>query len=320
MFAPHYSFICTCIVALIFERQLGRKTQFYLTIALLYITKPCMANESEREYIDSLVGLGLSMREAKLYLGLLTRHDFTANEIAKQIKLARPAAYDLLNKLVRLGICQEKPGKIKRFQAVAPAIALSRLVDHKSSELKMVLDEGKSKIEFLAPLLDSKFAQSRGSNDPFDYFEILRDTVVIRERFLELQKNVKEEWLSFVKPPYSMSSDANTDRRIGTVLRGVKTKTIVEYNGNYEETVNYYGTLLPGEEKKIVKQLPAKLMIFDRKITLLALSDPVSGKGTLVTLYVDHKDFANMMIEVFDSVWAKAFTAVQLKENRSLIE
>jgi HTH-type transcriptional regulator, sugar sensing transcriptional regulator len=217
-----------------------------------------MTIDNEREYIDSLVGMGLSMREAKLYLGLLTRHDFSANEIAKQTKLSRPATYDLLNKLVRLGICQEKPGKIKRFQAVAPAIALSRLVDHKSSELKTVVDEGKSKIEFLAPLLDSKFAQSRDSNDPFDYFEILRDNVVIRERFLDLQKNVKEEWLSFVKPPFTMASDSNTDRRIGTVLRGVKMKTIVEYNGNYEETINYYSTLLPGEEKKIVKQLPAK--------------------------------------------------------------
>jgi HTH-type transcriptional regulator, sugar sensing transcriptional regulator len=305
---------------LIFEQQLSRNMQFYLTITLLYITKSCMATDNEREYIDSLVGLGLSMREAKLYLGLLTRHDFTANEIAKQTKLSRPATYDLLNKLARLGICQEKPGKIKRFQAVAPAIALSRLVDNKTSELRAVVDEGKSKIEFLAPLLDSKFAQSRGPNDPFDYFEILRDRKLILKRFLDLQENVKEEWLSFVKPPFTMSSDANTERRVGTVVRGVKMKTIVEYNGNYEETVNYYSKLLPGEEKKIVKHLPSKLMIFDRKITLLGLNDPVSGMGTLVTLYVDHKDFAQMMIEVFNSVWEKAFTAIQLMENRALIE
>jgi HTH-type transcriptional regulator, sugar sensing transcriptional regulator len=279
-----------------------------------------MARDNDKEYLDSLVGLGLSMREAKLYLGLLTRHDFSANEIAKLTKLSRPATYDLLNKMVRLGICQEKPGKIKRFQAVAPGIALSRLVDYKTAELKTVVDEGKNKIEQLAPMLDSKFTQSRSQNDPFDYFEILRDRKQIQERFLKLQENVQEEWLSFVKPPFSMNPSANTDNRIGTVVRGVKMRTIVEYNGNYEETVNYYGKLLPGEEKKIVKQLPSKMMIFDRKITLLALSDPITGKGSIVTLYVDHRDYARMMIEVFESVWAKAFTAAQLKEDRSLIE
>jgi HTH-type transcriptional regulator, sugar sensing transcriptional regulator len=280
-----------------------------------------MAKDNDREYLNTLVGLGLSMREAKIYLGLLTRHEFSANEIAKLTKLSRPATYDLLSKMVRLGICQEKPGKVKKFQAVSPRIALPRLVENKTIELQSIIESNRNKIDQLAPALDELFTQSRGQNDPLDYFEVLRDRAQIAQRFLELQKNVKEEMLTFVKPPFSVSSEANAENRVHTVTRGVIMKTISEYNGNYEDTVEYFSRPnLPGEEKRIAKKLPAKMIIFDSKISLLALNDPITGKVAMTTLYIIHRDFALMLREVFESFWSKAFTAEQLMKDRSLVE
>ena len=121
-----------------------------------------MREFNEHTYLDALVEIGLNLREARIYLGLLTRHDFTVTEIAKSAKLSRPAAYELLNKMVMLGICKEKPGKIKRFLAISPTVALPRLVEHQAEELKTAIDSRQNKINEFAPLLDSIFEHSRG--------------------------------------------------------------------------------------------------------------------------------------------------------------
>jgi len=265
-----------------------------------------MRESNENTNLEALVDIGLNLREARIYLSLLTRHDFTVTEVARLAKLSRPAAYELLYKMVTLGICKETPGKVKRFLAISPGVALPRLVEHQAEELKAAMENRQNKITELAPMLDNIFEQSRGQDDPLDYFEVLRDKKQIILRFLGLQNQAQNDVRAFTKPPYAIKHEDNVDE-FAVLKRGVKMWGIYEYNGNYEATRKSIEPVYnAGENARIIEHLPAKLAIFDDKTSLIALNDPITGKVSITTLCIVHRDFSLLLREAFESFWAKA--------------
>ncbi len=279
-----------------------------------------MQEFNENNHLDALMEIGLNLREARIYLSLLTRHDFTVTEVARLAKLSRPAAYELLHKMVMLGICKEKPGKIKRFLAISPMVALPRLVEHQAEELKTTIEGRQTKINVLAPLLDNIFEQSRDQEDPLDYFEVLRDKKQIILRFNALQKQVQHELQSFTKPPYAIPLDKNIEEY--TVLkRGVKVRGIYEYDGNYEVMKKSIEPLYrAGENSRIIEHLPAKLAIFDNRTSLIALNDPITEKVSITTLCIIHGDFSLLLKEAFESFWAKAVPTEKFLSNPDIFQ
>ncbi len=278
-----------------------------------------MREINEHKYLDALIEIGLNLREARIYLSLLTRHDFSVTEIAKSAKLSRPAAYELLNKMVMLGICKEKPGKVKRFMAISPGVALPNLIENEAEGLKTLLANRQNKIGALIPVLEDLFKQSRGQEDPLDYFEVLRDRKQIAQGFLELERQVTEEMQAFVKPPYSLSFEDNVEES-NLLKRGVKVRGLYEYDGTHEEMVKLIEpTYKLGEDARVIRSLPTKLAIFDCKITLLALNDPIAGKASITTLRIYHKDFSILLKEAFESYWAKAIPFAKFKDDPSIL-
>jgi HTH-type transcriptional regulator, sugar sensing transcriptional regulator len=277
-----------------------------------------MREPEEKEYLDVLVSIGLNRREAQIYLSLLTRHDFTASEVAKLAGLSRPATYELLDKMVRLGICKEKSGNVKRFQAVSPVIALSRIIEHQAEELK----SRESLVAGLKPALEDLFERSREQDDPLEYFEVLRDKRQIAERYREMTRQSKHEMLSFTKPPYTTVVPQGTNpEEAKAIQRGVRIRIICEYDSNSRDAVENIATgIAHGEEARIIRSLPLKLAIFDSKECLLAMHDPITGKMSLTTIYINHRDFALLLKETFEAYWAKAIPYEEFKKNQSLID
>ena len=278
-----------------------------------------MREINEHKYLDALVDIGLNLREARIYLSLLTRHEFSVTEIARSAKLSRPAAYELLNKMVMLGICKEKPGKVKRFTAISPAIALQHFIENEAEELKTILENRQSKIGDLIPVLEDLFRQSRGQDDPLDYFEVLRDKKQIILRFLALQNQAQTDIKSFTKPPYALSLGENVDE-FEVLKRGVNIQGIYEYDGNYEQAIRLIEPVYEaGEDARVIRSLPTKLAIFDSRVSLLALNDPLAGKASITTLCIVHKDFSMLLKEAFESFWAKAIPFADFKKDSTLI-
>jgi sugar-specific transcriptional regulator TrmB len=274
----------------------------------------------EHKYLDSLVDIGLNLREARIYLSLLTRHDFSVTEVARAARLSRPAAYELLNKMVMLGICKEKPGKIKRFLAVSPGEALPRLIEYQAEENKAILEGRQNKITELAPALGNIFEQSRGQEDPLDYFEVLRDKKQIALRFNELQRRVQREMQAFTKPPYVTPLDENPIE-YDVLKRGVSVRGIYEYEGDFEYFKNSIGPYsLAGEKARVAKSLPTKMAIFDNKTSFFALKDPITGKVSITTLSIVHEDFSMLLREAFEAYWAKAIPFEEFLSNPTIID
>ena len=72
-----------------------------------------------------------------------------------------------------------------------------------------------------------------------------------------------------------------------------------------------------GEESRIIEELPMKMIIFDEKITMFSLNDPISLKPSITTMIINHPSFAMALKYVFESIWEKAmpFQEFNIKEK-----
>src|ERR687893_315378 len=84
--------------------------------------------QGEPRLIRELTGLGLTTYEAKAYVALLGRDSFTAAQVARQGQLPRQRIYDVLGSLVEKGLAAARPGSVVKYAAVAPELAIERLV------------------------------------------------------------------------------------------------------------------------------------------------------------------------------------------------
>ena len=91
--------------------------------------------------VETLKNLGLKENEAKIYLTLLTLQEVTASKLAKEIKIERRTAYDLLQRLSKLGLVGwiEKEGKT--FYKASTPLKLLEILEERENSIKKVREK-----------------------------------------------------------------------------------------------------------------------------------------------------------------------------------
>lgn len=89
--------------------------------------------------LSTLISVGLTDKEARVYVALLSLGQGTASAIAEKADIKRSIAYFTLDSLVERGYAQELKGeKVKRFAVVEPA-RLLKSVQANTENLRMML-------------------------------------------------------------------------------------------------------------------------------------------------------------------------------------
>lgn len=273
---------------------------------------------------------GLTQREAHIYLALLQKKEFYASEIASIIPVGRTKIYEVIPNLIAKGLCSEvfRDGK-KIYRAVEPRIAFKNLLHLYHMEMEEIIQQSEEKladkkviIGQLEEELDEIYTNNIKKSDNLDYIEMLKDRNKTKERWIELQKNTRMEMLGFNKPPYSMPPRESMKHQQKMMKRkNVINKGIYEFDEVFSgssdtelyNVVDFFSKL--GEECRIIKRLPMKMIIIDEKITMLALKDPVSMKLSTTTMIIEHPDFALAQKQVFESYWNKATPFEEFSER-----
>jgi sugar-specific transcriptional regulator TrmB len=260
-----------------------------------------------KDNIVRLQELGLTRREAEIYLALLSKKELTASEVAKITSVSRTKSYEILQNLVKRKVCNENfKNGTKIFSSVNPDIAIQNLISIYEEDLK----RKKRVAEKSRDELREMYNTNRIINDPLNYIEVLSDIRQIRDRWITIQKNTKKELLVFTKPPYSVALEDNIEEETESLTNQVVGKGIYEYKGitSPEEKNNLKKMLLAyqkiGEQVRLVEELPMKLVISDETIAMFALNDRVSLQPSITTMIIDHPSFAAAMKKVFESYWA----------------
>lgn len=254
---------------------------------------------------NELINLGLSQREARVYSIMFQKKDFTAAEIQQLAGIPRTKVYEVLALLVNKGLCAEKKiGRFKKYELVKPEYAIDRILLEHREELIKRENLSKKLLEVLTPVYNER----KTVDNPLDYIEVLKDADLINQKWLYYLETTEKEIIGFTRGPYSQEPFANVNQEMNLIREGVKLRNVYEYNDVC--TIGFLEYVLQwkevGEEVRVNKELPIKMMIFDEKTVMFALNDPVSLKPSLTTMIVEHCGFAKVMKFVFESVWSKS--------------
>ena len=267
-----------------------------------------------KELVDQLQYLGIPRREAEVYLALLQKKEFTAPEIAKITSVSRTKSYEILQNLVKKGLCnQSYLNGIKIFSCVDPKIVIANILSD--------FEKKKEIADNLQKNMTELFRSNENDGSALDYIEVLNDPRQIKERWMTIQRNTKNELLLFTKPPYTAPLEENIEAEAELLKNNVNDRSLYEFSSiksddelkTFISTIEAYQKI--GEESRIVKELPMKLAISDETITMLALTDRISMKPSITTMIIDHPSFARAQKKVFESYWADAVTVEDFKGN-----
>jgi HTH-type transcriptional regulator, sugar sensing transcriptional regulator len=266
------------------------------------------------ELLEKLQYLNIPRREGEIYLALLQKKEFTASEISKITSVSRTKSYEILQNLVKKGLCNESfRNGIKVFSCIDPKIVMENiLVEYEKK--KKVADE-------LRMTLNALYKKNEKIESPLDYIEVLTDTEQVKEKWLTIQTNTEKELLYFTKPPYVSSLDDNVDNELDKIVNKVKIKSIYEYKDATSEGIENLIKIIEmyqkvGEEARVLKELPMKLVVSDDTISLLSLNDRISLNPSITSILVNHPSFAKAMKEVFESYWQKGITLEEFGRDK----
>jgi HTH-type transcriptional regulator, sugar sensing transcriptional regulator len=256
------------------------------------------------DLVAQLTSLGLTTYEARAYATLILRDSYTAAQVARQAGLPRQRIYDVLGSLVQRGLASARPGPHVKYAAIAPELAVERLLSERRRQLSALELAGSSIVEALTPV----FQAGQVHTDPLEYIEVLRDRGAINERFGELQAQVKKEILVFTKPPYAKPPQENVEGI--EVTRAHDARSVYE-SSVFDDSATTEGVrrfVEAGEEARFVERLPLKLVIIDEAIVMFGMEDPVAGAEALTIVIVEHPSLAHVLKVAFDAIWDGGMT------------
>jgi HTH-type transcriptional regulator, sugar sensing transcriptional regulator len=268
------------------------------------IVLPIVPIVDPKAIVDRLVRLGLTTYEARAYVSLVRRDSFTAAQIARTAGLPRQRIYDVLASLVEKGLASARPGSVVKYAALAPELAIERLVALKRAEFVDIERDAGDVISNLTP----DFQAGRTHSDPLEFIEVLRDRGAINERFAELQAGVKREILVFTKPPYAtppQEEEKGIEVTLEHTAKAVYELSVLADPATREGVRRFVEA---GEQARFVGELPLKLVIIDETIVMFGMEDPVAGRADLTIMVVEHPQLAGVLKIAFNAVWESGLT------------
>lgn len=256
-----------------------------------------------KKEIQELVDIGLTENEAKTYVYLLKKQVYTATEISRIAGVNRSKIYEVLENLIRKGLCFEKPGKVRKFEAIDPKIAFIKLQELQQAKLE--------KITKIPHLLEPIFKGQKENASPLDFIEVYTTPASIINKYNTLELLAEKFVYSFCKRPYAMA-DTNiiNPEQLESMSKGVIYKSIFESEPDQPEwfAKKMQSFVDQGEEIRISHHLPLKLHIYDDKTVMFSMINKINPKENLTYLVISHSDLAEALITTFDFYWNLSMT------------
>jgi len=259
------------------------------------------------KYLRTFIDIGLTEREAKVYITLLGGRMFTAADLQKAVNIPRTKIYEVLHKMVNRGICTEKKlGKNKMYEAVEPRLAMERVYETYQNNLKRKEGLITQVSEVFTPI----FENSKSIINPLEFIDVMKEKTQIHKRYTNSVRNTKREMLTFNKGPYASDNPERLgeqeDEETRLLKRGGSTKDIYELkelkevDWLFESVKKSIGF---GQRARVVEKLPIKMLVFDKEKVMFPLEQPIEQSNELTMIYIEHRQLAEACRILFDHMW-----------------
>lgn len=207
------------------------------------------------------------------------------------------------------GLVSRTFGRMKRFHAIAPDIALRSLLD---ARLRMLAN--------LEPEIDDLERRHAAAVKPRTQKEQLievlaRDLDLERQVFQQIQESAKREILALVRLPIRVTGTGSNwldEAERSALARGVHYRSIADQSflespGGANAVIQ---GIAAGDDIRIYPDLPFKMLLVDNRIALIPLT-PEEEECPL--LLVRARSLLNALRTLFELLWAKS---VALNEDK----
>lgn len=277
------------------------------------------------ETLHNLESLGFTNYESRVFCALFEGHTMTGSEIAKSAKIPRSSAYDILKSFAQKGICNEiQTSSVVLYELIDPPVVEDKLEKEIRDTAKVRLEKLKDSFEKLQPLFKSK----KKEGEKVDV-ELIKGFNKHRHiKFMNLLKEAKQELLLMTPLLGYVNREADEASK-DFYKRGGITRSIYESSYNFKikfedtwKTVTPQGLveicenfIKQGEQIKIANKVFQYMAVFDRKIVFVSLVDPDIPLYNRSDIIVKNVNYANAMVEYFESCWNKAVSVDQFKDK-----
>lgn len=250
--------------------------------------------------------LGLSPYEARVVLALLRLGSANSVELARLSGVPRTSIYQLIDGLTAKGLAARVPGE---GPAVWTSPGRDELLDRLHSAQEERLRQHRARTARVREALIEAFPDTDEAALP--YIHLLHGTAQLNRSYEQLWADVAEEVLAFSRPPYAQIRGNPLTPVLQALERGVSVRAIYEtatiadpHSGAFRDEIEAY--IEAGVDARVADLLPMKLVVFDRRSTLVALTGPVVEVGYPSNLLIEHEGFAEVQADAFERRWEKA--------------
>lgn len=261
---------------------------------------------SDAQYLENLVDLGLTRYQAAVYLALMDRQDFTPAQIATRAQVPRQRIYDVLASLCDRGLCLERhSGRQRIFQAVEPSQALPTLLQEKQKQFTAELQRQEQQTHRAVAALSPLYTKGHNTQDPLAYIDVLSEPNRIADCGAKLSQSAQSSISVFFTYPSLLSHEDGLNLVKDPLQRGICYRTIYEHNIWQDPSSQDFIRQCQawGQHVRFVEKVPFKMQLFDQRITLLSLQDPLSGTPSFTALNVTHPGLGEMLNIAFETLW-----------------
>jgi len=242
--------------------------------------------------LNQLKNLGLSEKEAKVYLAMLELGPATIMQIAQKAEINRPTAYVQIESLKKMGLVSTQMRGKKQFFIAENPEHFTMLIEKE----KKMLEEKKEELQKILPELKTLFNLS-GQKPIVRYFEGKNGLLRMKEEFL---KTRSKEILAIspIDDVFTIFPDHQTAYTMRRVQKKIRAKLIY---------TSSRGKIFKEENKEILSEtkfvpsdklsLTVDITIFDDKVALSALKGKIGGT------IIQHLEIANSFRALFNLMW-----------------
>lgn len=240
---------------------------------------------------------GLTPNEAKFYLSSLKLGPSTVQKIAKEMRIHRPSAYHLLERLSQNGLVAQEVKRHGRIVIPEPPTRLLNLIRNERNKMRRhELD-----LEESMPSLMGLFKQSQ-FNPTFKLYEGVEGLKAIHEDILLTGQTM------YCYPQLDIACDVlpkefQLDFVRRRIQKGIQAKGIAKDCPEAKEIVSHTSSKQYPTGLREMRLLPkgfgleAEKIIYGNKVAYLSYQKKITG------VVIEHEEMATMERQLFELLW-----------------
>jgi sugar-specific transcriptional regulator TrmB len=254
-----------------------------------------LPSENPVRVIECLKSLGLTKYEALVYIALLKLVSATATEIHEISGVPRASVYPVIDQLLNKGLVSVSQSAPKRFAAISPEDAITRLMELVEKDAQYARDS-------LSLVYEDRMTPGLGIEELIWNIYGIEN---IKKRFADLISGAKQE-IRIIAHPQFLSPDIQ--QTLTTLAHQINIEIISpHWEGAIPEKMNIYVIKHPEIPKELdtVKDMMAGgVCIIDGRCAIVILG---VGEEDAVALFSESEGFVRFFVRYYNMIfdWAK---------------